>query len=181
MRNCQTNHVFPDKDAGKKFAKNYFGGAISPAMLAPFPFHFMGWTIEVYCDPNLQRGMNFEGKLNGAGIYLGCRLDNGLSEWTSMRGHIFVTGRRHSDGAPLTSAILWGILNFQYDAMDFYDGTIDCDNPIRKLQTLGQQYQQKEWKPRGGDGGVPIYETDVLSFPSSGWIYDVAHHGKVNE
>lgn len=55
--------------------------------------------------------------MNAAGVYLGSDLDD-------MSGPIFVTGRRQKDGKPLNKDILWGLLNFIWDAMDLYDGPL---------------------------------------------------------
>ena len=84
----------------------------------------MGWTVEVYC------------KLQ--------------SRSTFMKGIIFVTGRRHSDGATLTNVVLWGILNFIFDAMELYGGIggdeeEEEEQPISTLKRWGDEYKHQGW------------------------------------
>lgn len=149
---------------------------------SPFSFHFMGWTIEVYCNPDLQieisprsdfiqvRGGG--GEINAAAIFLGCGLDTGLSQWSSLTGPVFVTGRRHSDGATLTNEVLWGCLNFLSDAMELYG---DGGNPLSVFRRWGDKYKQRTWDPSGGDGGIAIYNTDARAARQNRMFQTVDH------
>jgi hypothetical protein len=120
----------------------------------------------MYCstrDNAIQSGM-FEASgraiapMNGAGIYLGCDIQSGISRFNNLSGPIFVTGRRASDGRPLTSDALWGILNFIWDAMDLY-GT--GEDPTPTLLRWVRRYRERSWVPMGGDGGVDVYCVNV--------------------
>lgn len=78
-----------------------------------------------------------------------------------MSGCIFVTGRCLKDGKPLNKDILWVLLNFIWDAMDLYDGTLDV--PIQAtLRQRAAQYNQGSWVPGGGSGGVDVYSHNFL-------------------
>jgi len=87
--------------------------------------------VEVYCSTSQNEelsacisALEVVGKcnstLNGAGIYLGCDLQSGITRFNNVCGPIFVCGRRANDGKPLVSDALWGILNFIGDAMGLY-------------------------------------------------------------
>ena len=164
LANIMTNHIFANKAQGLDFVREHLG-SVSPPLRSPF-CELTGWNIEIYCRPDYndvsQAGRvigRVRGHLNAAGIYLGSDLYDGLTRYNNMSGRIFVTGRFHKDGKPLNNDNLWGLLNFIWDAMDLYDGTLD--EPIQPtLQHWSTQYKQGSWVPRGGSGGIDIYSND---------------------
>ncbi|KAL7573081.1 hypothetical protein ACA910_018767 [Epithemia clementina (nom. ined.)] len=185
--NAMVNHIFANKHEGFQFvrkSKQLQAPHISPPLRSPF-CELMGWDVEIYCSTKYNRvlggyhnggelsvlgyGDNDDGAAkNGAGIYLGCDLGDGLTRYDNLAGPIFVTGRRQSDGQPLNQKILWGLLNVIWDAMDLYDGTCgdyddddEFDAAVRStLQKWASSYQKGEWIPQGGFGGVNVYSTD---------------------
>jgi hypothetical protein len=165
LSNTMMNHIFPNKHDGWNYVKQQpqfaHGNTIGP-LRSPFS-ELIGWSVEVYCSKayNEMVGpsrVNGGGPLNGAGVFLGCPVDTGLSVNPSLSGRIFVTGRRQSDGKPLTSDALFGILNFIWDAMDLYG---DCEpvGPHLKRWTLA--YKRGTWEPSGGCGGIDVFCTDT--------------------
>jgi hypothetical protein len=84
-------------------------------------------------------GMGTDG-INGTGVYLVCTLESGMSQYINLDGTIYVTGRNKLDQT-LTTDVLWGILNLIYDAMDYYDGSIDT-NPTEALKCWKREYQE---------------------------------------
>jgi hypothetical protein len=165
LSNTMMNHIFPNKENGWKFVKQQphfaHGKTIGP-IRSPFS-ELIGWSVEVYCSKayNEMIGpsrVNGRGPLNGAGVFLGCPVDTGLSVNPSLSGRIFVTGRRQSDGKPLTSGVLFGILNFIWDAMDLYG---DCEPVGPHLKRWTAAYKRGTWEPSGGCGGIDVFCTDT--------------------
>jgi hypothetical protein len=158
------NHIFPNKGDFWKYVKDDadFAHRLSIGPLrSPFS-ELVGWSVEIYCSKvynEMNRGRAIgQGPLNGAGIYLTSSVDSGLSVNTNLSGRIFVTGRRQSDGKPLTSDVLFGILNFIWDAMDLYGD----DEPVFPyLKRWAKEYKQGTWEPGGGCGGVDVFNTDT--------------------
>jgi hypothetical protein len=127
----------------------------------------MGWDIEMFFSRNSSNTVSPGGNsamgrgtygINGAGVYLGCTLESGMSQYINLDGTIYVTGRNKL-AQTLTTNVLWGILNLIYDAMDYYDGSIDM-NPIEALKRWKRQYQEGTWVLAGGHGGVDVYDVD---------------------
>jgi hypothetical protein len=164
LSNTMMNHIFPNKGGFWKYVKDDadFAHRLSIGPLrSPFS-ELLGWSVEVYCSKvynEMGRGRVLgQGPLNGAGIYLTSSVDSGLSVNTNLSGRIFVTGRRQSDGKPLTSDVLFGILNFIWDAMDLYGE----DEPVFPyLKRWAKGYKQGTWEPGGGCGGVDVFNTDT--------------------
>lgn len=105
LSNRMTNHVFENKSQGLTHVSEAFQGRMSRPLKSPFA-ELLGWHLEFYCSTNeneMRSGMMpFVGKqcfpLNGAGIFLGCDLQSGISRYNNLSGEIFVCGRRASDG-----------------------------------------------------------------------------------
>lgn len=166
LTNNMTNFVAQTKEQGLAFvSRNVFAGKMSEPLQCPFA-ELVGYQVELYCSTSENRvtphGMfqvsGVGGSLNGAGIYLGCSLDSGLSRFNNLAGPIVVVGRRVRDGKPLTSDALWGILNFIWDAMDLYG---EDDDPAPTIMRWARRYREGRWQPMGGDGGVNVYCADV--------------------
>lgn len=85
-------------------------------------------------------------------------VDSGLSVNTNSSGRIFVTGRRLSDDKPLTSDVLFGILNFIWDAMDLY---AEGEPVWPYLKRWAEEYKGGTWEPGGGCGCVDVFNTDI--------------------
>lgn len=165
LGNKMTNYVFDNKEQGLGFVSSELGGNMSRPLHSPFA-ELLGWKLHVHCSTReneiypSSRDIQVSGKgsatLNSAGIYLGCDLLSGLTHFNNLRGEIFVFGRRIEDGTPLISDSLWGILNFIWDAMDFYP-----EFPRDRLSRWAQRYQLQSWVPLGGDGGIDVYCVDI--------------------
>eukprot|EP00397_Hematodinium_sp_SG-2012_P041632 GEMP01045899.1.p1 GENE.GEMP01045899.1~~GEMP01045899.1.p1 ORF type:complete len:264 (+),score=68.64 GEMP01045899.1:483-1274(+) len=77
-----------------------------------------------------------------------------------MRGMIYVTAAPGS-ARHLTSDILWGILNYIYDCMDYYgEGDWSAAKIKARVRKVAARYRAQTWEPMGGSDGIPIYETD---------------------
>jgi hypothetical protein len=81
------------------------GKTIGP-LGSPFS-ELVGWSVEILCSKaynEVDGGRVYgEGPFNGAGMYLTSNIHTGFSVNTNLSGRIIVTGRRQSDGKPLTS------------------------------------------------------------------------------
>ena len=170
LLNRQKSHIFSNYREGMTYISQQFNGNVSPPLKSPFS-ELLGWRVEFYCNSSHQEisrggsnsrtrltGRHVEG-LNSAGIYLGCDVQSGLSRYTNLDGKIFLTGR-NAVGKTLTKDILWGILNFLCDSMDYYG---DDDDPIPQILDQARQYRAQEWTPAGGDGGVNVYNANEPS------------------
>merc|ERR1712176_1461823 len=96
---------------------------------------------------------------NAGSVFLTCALSNGLSPYAQLRGNSIV----YSINKSITKDRVWGILNFIWDAMDYYDGTIEmtADERRQKIEYDAQRYKEEKWEPRGGCGGIDIYNDTV--------------------
>lgn len=161
------SHIFTNRSDGLEFLADRCNNC-SPALRSLFA-ELIGWDIEMFCSKNsntIQQGGDgaFGGGMrgiNGAGVYLGCSLKTGLSQYTNLDGTIYVTGRNQR-GQTLTTNALWGILNLIYDAMDYYNGTIDT-NPVEALERWKTKYKNGSWVPAGGNGGIHVYNVDPMT------------------
>ena len=165
LTNVMINHIFANKAEGLEFARSSLAGSTNPPLRSPF-CELTGWDVEIYCGkaynitvrPGQVHGGG-GGGMNSAGVYLGCDLNDGMTRYNNISGTIFVTGRRLSDGKPLNKDILWGLLNFIWDAMDLFDGTLNLPREPT-LQKWAKRYKEGSWVPRGGDGGIDVYSND---------------------
>lgn len=159
-------HILNDKECGLDLCSKKLAGAMSPGLRSSFA-ELLGWNIEIFCSSRANRieldsnnawvdGLKYRG-MNAAGIFLGCSLSTGRSKYTDMDGTIFVTGRNKA-GDVLTTNVLWGILNFISDSMDYYDGTLDT-HPAPTLKHWARQYKDKVWVPAGVTG-IDVYCID---------------------
>jgi hypothetical protein len=174
LHNPMMNHIFSNKHDGWKhvtqqpqFAQ---GNAIGP-LRSPFS-EFIGWSFEMYCSKvdNYMDGpshVNGRGPMggcgnknsNGAARYLGSFVETGLSPYTTLSGRIWVTGRRQSDGKPLTSENLLGILSFIADAMDLFE---DRELPVRpNLLRWAEAYKRGTWESCEGGCAGDFFCTDT--------------------
>jgi len=182
--NVYINHIFPSKLS----ALDYIAKKFNTSKQALKPLTQMGFlrgvmkfrSAELYINPNQHdisignpfmiadggfpsgiRKPGHENCLNGLAIYLGCRLDNGISAFNNIKGTVFFIGKT-KENMYVTSNILWGAANLICDAMDYF-GDEDADTLQHTLfKEWGKSYVQKTWQPKGGsehDGLV--YETDV--------------------
>ena len=149
------NHVFPNHEAGMNFVmeQRRVANDRSPVLKSQWA-EILGWDMAIYCASGSGRG-----GINGAGIYLGCDLQSGLTRWNNLAGTIYVTGR-NVRGQTLSSNVLWGMLNMIWDAMDYYDGTISSD-PAPYFARWVPRYKAGTWQPAGGDGGIDVYSVDA--------------------
>ena len=105
-------------------------------------------------------------RLNAAAVYYGCAVEDGMSPYRFIMGKAYVVGRHRDTGEPMTSNVLWGILNFIYEAMDVYadekeGGSSSRAGPARGVwDGWADDYRIGIWSPRAGTGGVDIYECD---------------------
>jgi hypothetical protein len=137
-----TNHAFPDKQEALGYIHSQFNGRVGYPLQSQFA-EILGWHLEIYCSSTGNKFQKANQRvtagilnqpLNGAGvIYLTCAIRDGLSQTPSLNGKIYVIGRREKDGKPIVSDSLWGILNFIWDTMDFYDSGHDPNAALSKL------------------------------------------------
>ena len=111
----------------------------------------MGYDLSIYVDPRTSDHEN-----NAGSVFSTCELSNGLSMYQQLRGNSIIVCKNDKI---LTSDRLWGILNFIFECMDYFDGTIEMDAKQRNTQILfdARKYKQNTWSPRAGTGGIDIY------------------------
>eukprot|EP01084_Bolivina_argentea_P179756 310587_1 len=113
----------------------------------------LGYDLWVLVDPKSC------GNGNNASVYLMCALLDGLSPFQELKGNCIV----FCMNKPITTDRIWGILNFIYDAMDYYDGTLPMTPKEREEQLASDawEYKHGKWEPRGGCGGINIYNDNA--------------------
>jgi hypothetical protein len=166
LGNRMINHLFHNKQDALHFIYDKFNGKVGYPIKSQFA-EILGWSLEIYAsarcnsfEPSskqVTRGPDAEPILNGAGVYLGCAIHDGLSVCSQLNGIIYVIGRRYKDGKPLVSDSLWCLLNFIWDSMDFYEMGGDA---VPDVMQLAQRYHAGEWEPSGGSCGANANETD---------------------
>jgi MYND finger len=158
LGNKMTNHWFSTKDEGQAYILQQPGGFSmmntgNPPLRSAF-CEILGWKVEVYHSGRVAGGAA-RTPLNGAGVFLLCDIQSGLSPFQDLSGRIFVTGRNEK-GESMTSDVLWGILNFIWDSMDYYPQ--GC--AISVINRWRDRYLQGSWTPQGGNGGIDVYCLD---------------------
>jgi hypothetical protein len=138
----------------------FSGGCTSRPLRSSF-CEFLGWDVEMFCNTQRNRiqapeeglvdvvGDGELEHLNGAGIYLGCDVQTGISRYIDVDGRIFVTGRSQQTGRNMTSDILWGVLNFIWEAMSLYGQPGGADTNTLKIWS--NIYRQGLWLPKGAN------------------------------
>ena len=116
----------------------------------------LGYDLWVIVNPKSKDNQN-----NAASVFLSCALSNGLSPFQQLRGNSILICKNK----PITSDRIWGILNFIYDAMDYYDGTMEmtAKERTKRLEFEANEYKEGKWEPRGGCGGIDIYNEDSVN------------------
>ena len=150
-----SNHIFATRSQGLSFVRCELEGSLSPPLPSPFA-PLLGWNLELYCSSKLNSidyyspkprlyGYNLD-HLNAAGVQLGSQWSNGLTLYYALSGTIFVTGRRLSDGRPLTKNTLQGVLTFIQDCkQQLYNGTLDV--PLQEtLEDWAEDYKSGTYK-----------------------------------
>jgi hypothetical protein len=99
------------------------------------------------------------GELNAMAIYLGSKIDDGLSMSVNASGDAFFIGTT-SKGRPVTSNVLWGAANFVYAAMDYYPEDYTKQEREEKFRKWSRRYALGTWEPMAGSGGIDLYQTD---------------------
>lgn len=170
IHNPMIQHIFSNKAEGYEYVKaqNEFANDCTSRPLRSPYCELLGWDVEMYCSTLFNRvhlpngglvdviGNGELSHINGAGIYLGCDIQSGITRHVDVEGRIFVTGRNQK-GRTLTVDILWGILSFIWDCMSLYgrpDGSGDTDTLARWCN----EYRQGIWQPKGGnDANIDVY------------------------
>jgi len=170
VHNPKIQHIFANKQDGLAYVQSqseFANDHMSRPLRSPF-CELLGWNVEMFCSTLYNKihppyeGLvdamgNSELKaLNGAGIYLGCDVQIGITRYMDIEGRIFLTGRNQS-GRNMTVDILWGILNFIWDSMSLYgkeDGSADTATLLKWVA----EYENKTWQPKGGtDEDIDVY------------------------
>lgn len=170
INNPMIQHIFSNKHEGFTFVQaqdEFSDNCTSRPLRSPY-CELLGWDVEMYCSTIFNRiHLPYEGlvdvigngelqRINGAGIYLGCDVQSGITRHVDVEGRIFVTGRNQM-GRTMTVDVLWGILNFIWDCMSLYggpDGGADTETLLRWCN----EYRQGTWQPRGeNDGEIDVY------------------------
>lgn len=171
LNNPMTQHIFANKKDGLAYVQSqqeFASNETSRPLRSPF-CELLGWNVEMFCSTLFNKihppydGLvdamgNGELKVpcNGAGIYLGCDVQSGITRHMDVEGRIFVTGRNQS-GRSLTADILWGILNFIWDSMSLYgrpDGGADTEMLLKWLV----EYGDGNWQPKSGSyADIDVY------------------------
>jgi len=172
LTNRRSHYQLKNKEEALGFIQNCQGMTLGRPLRSEF-CELLGWYVEIYCNATTNTFfppgsmVDLDGQrrlgLNSAGIYLGCSLSTGLTKYNNLDGEICVIGRRIKDGKCMNKDILWGILNFIWDAMDFYG---DEPDPMSEISQLARQYRDGTWEPSGSFGGVDIYSTDASDLSS---------------
>jgi hypothetical protein len=152
------NHVFRSKTAGIKYVtglKEFSNGKTSCPATSALACD-LGWDVEIYCSGKsnildkasgkfiqsrwmearvrLGRPPAFKGDGNGPG-------GNFSEEIRGVDGTLFITGRRRSDGCPLNSNMLAGILAFKWqEEKERQDGSCSYSLSSKKC------YLEKTWR-----------------------------------
>ncbi|KAL4170927.1 hypothetical protein KRP22_009030 [Phytophthora ramorum] len=116
-----------------------------------------GYGVDELNDMLNCRGV--AGELNAMAIYLGSKLDNGLSMSVNASGDAFFIGTT-AKGEPVTSNVLWGAANFVYEGMDYYPEEYTKEEREAKFRKWSRRYALGKWEPMAGNGGVNLYQTD---------------------
>ena len=98
-------------------------------------------------------------KLNASAVFFGCSAEDGMSPYRFIMGKAYVVGRHSATGQPLTGNVLWGILNFIYEAMDCFSD-MEEEECKAMLDERAASYRARTWEPIAGLAGVDIYECD---------------------
>lgn len=169
INNPMIQHIFSNKAEGQRFVQGQeeFCDCTSHPLRSPY-CELLGWDVEMYCSTIYNRIHNpLEGlvdvigngelqRINGAGIYLGCDVQSGITRHVDVEGRIFVTGRNQT-GRSMTVDVLWGLLNFIWDCMSLY-GRPDKTADTNKLAEWVREYRQGTWQPKGGnDEDIDVY------------------------
>eukprot|EP00397_Hematodinium_sp_SG-2012_P029214 GEMP01030840.1.p1 GENE.GEMP01030840.1~~GEMP01030840.1.p1 ORF type:complete len:502 (+),score=79.56 GEMP01030840.1:130-1506(+) len=153
LTNKMRNLRFSSRREGMEYVRRNGGFHLTKSPFATL----LGWDVEIYWNPLEAAG------LNAAGIYLSCELDSGFPPLShhidGVFGMIYVTPPFGSNRR-LTSDILWGILNYIFDSMDYYGKNWPGAKLQAHLREGAACYRAQTWEPTSGTGGIPIYETD---------------------
>lgn len=170
INNPMIQHIFSNKEEGHSFVQGqdeFSGNCTSHPLRSPY-CELLGWDVEMYCSTIYNRihkpleglvdviGNGELQRINGAGIYLGCDVQSGITRHVDVEGRIFVTGRNQT-GRSMTVDVLWGLLNFIWDCMSLY-GRPDKTADTNKLAEWVSEYRQGTWQPKGGnDEEIDVY------------------------
>ena len=181
LTNRMVDHLFASKADALRFIRGKLKveGNANLQPLTDMPFltrllHFDG--PELYVDPRrhtflpsthpflrcfggMPSGQRRKGDprtLNGLAIYLGVKLDTGLTMHNNVKGTVFFIGK--VKGKPVTASILWGVANFLCDAMDYYGSDDDSSLASTVFSRWANKYATNEWEPAGGTAGIDVYD-----------------------
>lgn len=177
------SHFFENKREGLEYiATTFFSGKdLSRPLRSPF-CELLGWQVEIFCSANHQQfffrphglcgevihllGNRVDG-VNGAGVFLGCAIENGVSRYKNLDGMIFVTGRHIKTGRSLTQYILWEILDFIYDSMDVYDEDdrrkSHGSDPLSIIEQDACRYRKKQIQQLNSTTSSPVDQGEAQS------------------
>ncbi|KAE9035002.1 hypothetical protein PR003_g9927 [Phytophthora rubi] len=99
------------------------------------------------------------GELNAMAIYIGSKLDTGLSMSVNASGDAFFIGTT-AKGEPVTSNALWGAANFVYEGMGYYPEDYTKEEREETFSKWSRKYARGKWQPTAGNGGFDLYQTD---------------------
>ena len=120
---------------------------------SPFA-NLLGYDLSVYVNPKSRDPEN-----NAGSVFLTSALSNGRSpHYRGLHGNSVVVCKNKV----ITSDRLWGMLNFIFEAMDYYDGTCSMNAAQRKAAIARdvKEYKSGSWEPRAGSGGIDLYNDD---------------------
>lgn len=148
LLNRMETRSFENKREGLEYVvETQFKNDCSPPLKSQHA-ELLGYDIEIYCQrsisPFLSGSVMARGNLNSAGIYLGCNIRTGFTQYHDLSGRIFVTGRRWHDGKPLKSDSLRGILSFISDTMDYYCEDYSPETIVELVTRDAKTYRLEE-------------------------------------
>ncbi|EEY63924.1 uncharacterized protein PITG_02433 [Phytophthora infestans T30-4] len=112
---------------------------------------------------NMLNCRGVRGELNAMAIYIGSKLENGLSMSANASGDAFFIGTT-AKGEPVTSNVLWGAANFVYEAMDYYpDDNCPKEQRQQKFRKWSRRYALETWEPMAGECRYLFVPDGILS------------------
>ena len=124
------------------------------------------YDLSIFVNPN-----TFDTENNAGSVFLTCDLSTGLSPHGQLKGNSIVVC--NNKNKKITTDRLWGILNFIFQSMDYYDDKTQRKNILNKILIDAKAYKEKKWIPNTetleGDVKIDIYNDSVKKCQLNGF------------